>query len=411
MDRRRFLASLGGGSAAGLAWPDSLAAVAARLRDRRRDTQAFWDEVRAAFFIPDDRIYLNVGTLGPQPDVVLAAVSQHAHRVAQTFPPRTDWDVLKAEVGSLLGGDAPGFVFPRNTTEAMSFVANGLDLRSGDEVVTTAHEHIGGVSCWELAAARRGVRLVRVSLSDPPEGPAEWVDRFRDAFSGRTRVLSVSHVTFTNGRVLPVSALAVAARERGITVVVDGAHPPGLMPVGLDDLGVDFYASSPHKWLLAPQGTGLLHVAPRWRERIWPSVASGGWDDTSLGAHRLNHLGTLDESRLAGLLAAIRFHRAIGPETVYARIRTLRRRLIDQLSDIPAVEIHSHTADAQSAGMVSFTRHGISAPDLQRRLAEQAGVRTRVVGEYGLDWMRLSPHVYNSESDIDRVAELVARAA
>ena len=388
-----------------------MAVLKPRLHALRNDQEAFWAEVRSSFFIPEDRIYLNVGTLGPQPDAVVAAVGEHTRNVAATYPPRLDWDELKAQTADLLGGDPEGFVFPRNTTEAMSFVANGLELERGDEILTTAHEHIGGVSCWELIAERKNVRLIRLPIPEAPTDRRNWVELFANALTSRTKVISVSHVTFTNGLVLPVQDLAATARARGITFVVDGAHPPGLMSVDLGQIGADFYASSPHKWLLAPQGTGLLYVAPAWRDRLWPSVASGGWNDASLGAHRLNHLGTFDESRLAGLSAALRFHQVLGTDRVAGRIRALRRRLFQHLLEIPTVQLRTPLGDPFSAGMVSFTVEGVPSLEIQQRLAEEARVRTRVVSEHDLGWMRLSPHVYNSEAEIDRVAELIAAVA
>src|SRR5690606_23135846 len=120
--------------------------------------------------------------------------------------------------------------------------------------------------------------------------------------------------------------------ERDIICVVDGAHPPGMIRVDLRAIDADFYASSPHKWLCAPQGTGLLYMRDEWRTRLWPTLASGGWDDMTLGAHRFNHLGTLDESRLAGLDAALRLHETIGPDLVETRIRELDALLLSLLA-------------------------------------------------------------------------------
>jgi isopenicillin-N epimerase len=209
---------------------------------------------------------------------------------------------------------------------------------------------------------------------------------------------------------MPVERLAAFCRERGIIFVVDGAHPPGMMRVDLHAIGADFYASSPHKWLCAPQGTGLLYMAEPWRTRLWPTLASGGWDDLSLGAHRFNHMGSLDESRIAGLVAALAFHEVVGAERVHARVRQLRRHLLQQLADIPRVRIMSPSRDDMAAGMVAFTVYGVPSLELQRRLAERANVRVRVVSEYGLGWMRMAPHIWNLESEMDRVAELVAEA-
>lgn len=393
--RREFL-RLSAAAAACSVWPG-------RVRALGSD----WDLVREEFLIPEGRIYLNVGTLGAQPRVVVEAVDAHTRAVAETFPPRIDWDALKTRCASLLGGDAAGFVFPRNTTEAMSFVAQGLELEAGDEVLTTDHEHIGGLCPWQLVAARRRLVLRQLPLRFSSD---EVLETFRRAIGPRTRVVSVSHVTFTNGFVLPVAELASMCRERGIVFVVDGAHPPGLMPVDIDAIGCDFYASSPHKWLLAPQGTGLLWMAEPWRAKLWPTIGSGGWDDLSLGAHRFNHMGTLDESRLAGLDAALSFHLALGPAAVHARIRQLRRRLIAALAALPRVTIRSPLDDVNGAGMVSFTVDGIESLELQVRLGRE-NVRTRVISEYDLGWMRLSPHVYVSEAQIDRVVELIVAQA
>jgi isopenicillin-N epimerase len=404
--------ALGGGAA--LAWPEAILGLE-RLAPLRGSPE-YWSALQAEFLIPDDRIYLNVGTLGAQPRVVVDAVVEHTRRVAETYPPRIDWDALKSQLGGMLRADPRGFVFPRNTTEAMSFVANGLDWSAGDEILTTHHEHIGGRCCWELIAARYDVRLHELALPPVDEGPEAVVEVFRRAMTPHTRVLSVSHVTFTNGRVLPVAALAALCRERGVVCVIDGAHPPGLIPVDLDafaEAGVDFYASSPHKWLLAPQGTGMLWMAERWRTELWPTLASGGWDDLELGAHRFNHLGSLDESRLAGLVAALAFFDEVGLEAAHARIRTLRRRLIDGLRDVRGLRITSPTDDVFGAGMVSFTLGGVAGLDLQRELGGSDKIRTRVISEFDLGWMRLSPHIYNGESDIDtaiaRIAAVAAR--
>ncbi|MBI4544409.1 MAG: aminotransferase class V-fold PLP-dependent enzyme [Gemmatimonadetes bacterium] len=406
--RRQFLKQLSGGAAAILAWPRSQEPlpVPPPVRGSTAGEQ-FWRLVREAFLIPRDRIYLNVGTLGPQPRTVVEAVEQHARRVAMTLPPGVAWDRLKERLGHFVNCDPAGLVFPRNTTEGMSFVAQGLELRAGDEVVTTDHEHVGGLSCWQLLAARRGVRLRQLSLPVPPASAAEVLERIEAALTRRTRVVSVSHLTFTTGLVLPVGEIVQLCRSKGIVSVIDGAHPPGLIPVDLERMDPDFYASSPHKWLLAPQGTGFLYIREDWRERLWPTIASEGWNDRRLGAQRFNHLGTMDESRLAGLEAALEFQETIGPELIQARIRELRQHLAQQLVGLPRLQVVSPADGDLVAGMVSFAVQGVTALELQRRLAELGNIRTRVIGEYDYGWMRLSPHIYNSPQELDRVISLL----
>ena len=405
LDRRRFLAVLGG---AGLAWPGTLDKLAGELTSGgEADDEVFWAQVRSSFSIPEDRIYLNNGTLGPSPRVVVDAVVEHTRRVASTYPPGVDWDDVKGSVAALVGGDPEGLVFPRNTTEAMSFVAHGLELEAGDEVVSTDHEHSGGLEPWKLVTARRGATLVVAPLPLPAPGGDALADAVWSAVTPRTRVVSVSHMTFTTGTLLPVDDLARRCREAGITFCVDGAHPPGMLRLDVDEMGGDFYASSPHKWMLAPQGSGMLYLAERWRRSLWPTLASGGWDDLSLGAHRLNHMGTIDESRLAGLLASAEFLHALGMERVEARIRHLRGTLEAGLREMEGVEVVTPAHEPHKGGIVSFAVDGVESLELQRHLSRVASVRTRVIGEYGYGWMRLSTHVYNTPAEIRRVLELI----
>jgi selenocysteine lyase/cysteine desulfurase len=407
--RRGFLGALGSGA---LVWPRTIEGLARALESGgEADDEEFWQFVRQQFLIPSDRIYLNNGTLGPTPRPVVDAVAEHTRRVAQTFPPGVAWDDLRSELGEMLDGDPEGFVFPRNTTEAMNFVANGLDLAPGDEVLTTDHEHIGGLKPWELATTRRGASLRIFSLPVPTPSSDALFDAVSAAIGPKTRVLALSHVTFTTGARLPIARIAQACAERGILFAVDGAHPPGMLKMSLRALGGDFYGSSPHKWLLAPQGTGLLYLAPRWRTELWPTLASGDWDDLSLGAQRLNHMGTMDESRLTGLLSSLRFLRAIGMQRIEDRVFELRNRVARGLRSMPTVEVVSTDEREVASGMVSFRIEGVESLALQRHLSRIARIRTRVIGEYDYGWMRLSTHIYNLPAGIDRALEEVDAVA
>ena len=205
----------------------------------------------------------------------------------------------------------------------------------------------------------------------------------------------------------PVSALVWMARERGIITVIDGAHPPGLLELNLRDLDADFYASSPHKWLLAPKGTGLLVVRPDRMATTWPLVGSGDWAATDI--KRFEHVGTSNESLLAGLRAAVQFQQAIGRRAIELRARGLATQLHTMLARLPRVEIVSPTRPEFRAGMVAFRMEGTTAQALQGYLGAQR-IRTRRIAESNLEYLRLSTHIYTFPRDLERTVALLKDA-
>ena len=376
------------------------------------DDEAYWRSVRSQFLISPSGVYLNTGTVGASPRAVLDAVVRHMTAFETVFDARgVDVEALRRSVGALLGVPAATLAFTRNTTEAMSWIAGGLDLAPGDEILMTTHEHVGGMCPWQAVARRRSLVLTQIPLPVPPAGSGAIVDAWRRAIGPRTRVMMISHVLFTNGLIQPVKELCALARERGIITAIDGAHPPGMLRFDLADLGCDFYASSPHKWLLAPKGSGLLYVSEAWVDRLWPTIVSGGWDALQDKAVRFDRKGTINESLLAGFQAAVDFHTMIGPERVERRIRWLGDRLYDGLSRFPGVQLKSASDPTLRAPMISFTIPGTTADDLIRALWERGAVRVRHVAEYDYHWVRMSTHVYNTPEEVDRVVALVGELA
>jgi isopenicillin-N epimerase len=377
-----------------------------------QDDEAYWRMVRSQFLIAPRGIYFNTGTIGASPRAVLDAVVRHMTAFETVFDAEgVDLEALRRSVGALLGAPAHTLAFTRNTTESMSWIAAGLDFRPGDEIVMTTHEHVGGMSAWQAAARRHGLVFTQFPLPVPPESAGQILEAWRRALTPRTRVMMISHVLFTNGLIQPARELCALARERGIVTAVDGAHPPGMLRTNLTELGCDFYASSPHKWLLAPKGSGLLYVSEPWLDRLWPTIVSGGWDTLQDKALRFDRKGTVNDSLYAGFQAAVDFHNLIGPERVERRIRWLGNRLYDGLGRIPGVRLTSASDAAIRAPLVSFTVDGWTADDLIKALWERAMVRVRHVAEYDYHWVRLSTHVYNTPEEIDRVVSLLGQLA
>jgi selenocysteine lyase/cysteine desulfurase len=292
----------------------------------------------------------------------------------------------------------------RNATEANNVVCNGLDLKAGGEVLLTDQEHPGGRCCWEQKAARFGVKLNYVKLPKPPASVEEIVERFRDALTPRTRIMVFSHITTVTGVVLPVKELCALARKREVLTHVDGAHAIGQIPLDLHDLGCDFYATSPHKWLLAPKGTGTLYVREELLERLWVTIASNEWRNHDLKAYRFSNVGTSNLSVMVGLKAALDFHQALGPERVYARIHELAKRVRDRLKEHPQLRLANASADAFYGGLVSFEP---VKGDLKRVLAELAARNVRVAG--GPERIRVATHVFTQPTELNTFFDAVER--
>jgi isopenicillin-N epimerase len=242
----------------------------------------------------------------------------------------------------------------RNATEANNVVCNGLDMKSGDEAILTDQEHPGCRGCWEQKAARFGINIVNLTLPSPPQAPEEIVELFGHAITPRTRILVFSHITSPGGLILPVKQICAMARAKGVLTHVDGAHAVGQLPLDLHDLGCDFYASSPHKWLMAPKGTGLLYVREELLELLWVNTCSGSWHDYTLKAYRFENLGTSNLSVMVGLKAALDFVHTIGVERIYARIHQQARRVRDVVASYPELQFANASRDDFYGGLVSF---------------------------------------------------------
>src|SRR5205085_1943670 len=211
----------------------------------------------------------------------------------------------------------------------------------------------------------------------PPASVDEIVNRFNKALTANTRIIVFSHITTVTGLVLPVKEICQLAQKRGVLTHVDGAHAIGQIPLDLHDLGCDFYASSPHKWLCAPKGTGILYVRDGLQDRLWVNIASGDWRNYNLKAYRFSNFGTSNLSVMVGLKAALDLHQAIGPERVFARIHELAKRVRDRVAQYPQVRLANASADAFYGGLVSFEP---VQGDLGRVQEELAARNVRVAG-------------------------------
>jgi isopenicillin-N epimerase len=416
LNRRGFLSSslaLG----AGLTLPQGLwaqlASLPAKLPDRSRydsNEDAYWREMRKQFLIPADEVYLNNGTVGSSPAPVLRAVFdayEASEKLNEADPEDypiwgyASWNKFREPLANFVGCERDEIALLRNATEANSYIANGVDMKSGDEVLLTDQEHPGGENPWLLRAKRYGIVVKKITLPKPVENSAQVLNLFSDAITPRTRVIFLSHITTFTGVVLPVKELSALARSKGILSAVDGAHVPGMMRLDVHDLGCDFYSASPHKWLQAPKGSGFLYVRDEVIDRVWNTIATEGWDDTKIRAERFQRIGSSNVPVLAGLRASIELANEIGIDRIERRHRQLCDYLLDAMIKRGAVSWTSPDPTMR-CGIATLNVPPTPRMELESWLWKEKKIRVRGADPHKL---RLSTPYYISRQDIDRFLE------
>jgi selenocysteine lyase/cysteine desulfurase len=382
----------------------------------------YWKWIRRQLLIPPEEAFFNTGTLGACPRQVLEAVTNHMRQIEETLahwdykPEHPEWfsgyrpqTELREKLARVIHAGAEEVALTQNATMGMNFLAHGLTLEPGDEILTTDQEHPGGRCGWQMRMKRQGVVWKPIRIPIPPTDPDAIVRDFAQAITPRTKVLAIPHITSQLGIVMPVKRLCQLARERGIFAAIDGAQAVGHLHVNVKEMDCDAYFSSPHKWLLAPPGNGFIYVRKEKLDQVWTTLASSEWENRQAGAYRLMQYGTGNLSLLVGLEAAIDFHMRIGPDRVQQRILGLSNRLRDGLQKIKGVTIFSPVHPELASAIVTYRVNEIAGPQLQDELWNRKKIRVRSQGnELGV---RQSVHIYNSPEEIDATLDIVRTLA
>jgi selenocysteine lyase/cysteine desulfurase len=316
---------------------------------------------------------------------------------------------IREKLSKLVNAEARDLAVTQNATFGANFMADGLDLETGDEVILTDREHPGAISAWQARAKRSGIVVKQVKLPIPANDPDHLVQLFADAITPRTRVLAIPQIVSACAVVMPVKRLTQLAHEHDCLSVIDGAQAIGQIKIDLQDLGCDAYFASPHKWLLAPAGNGMFYIRRDLQHKVWTTLCSFSWDDHQDGMFRFMQYGTGNPSLLAGLDAALDFHFRIGPEKVRQRMRFLADRLRGGLQQIPKAQITSPVHPELAGACVVHRIEGVPAAKLEQTLWAEKRIRTRSQGD--LFGVRQSCQIFNSEAEIDATLEVVRKLA
>jgi len=391
------------------------------------DNEFYWNLVRMQFVLKPGLIYMNTGTEGSMPRRVLTQLRSYFKEFAEDpWASAVEHDCfcyfmrdIVAKVAAFLGADPDEIVMTTNTTEGMGFAANALDLHEGDEVLTTLHFSPYN-TCWFIGRDRRNIRVTELELPTPAQSKDEIIDSFAQAITPQTRVMSFCHINFSTGLRMPVRELCQLARDRGIITVVDGAHAIGMLDYDLHEMGCDFYACSPHKWLCAPPGTGIFYMRKEVQDLlVWPCFSEAyGATGTILFQIR----GQQCTPACAGIIDAIDLQEAIGKAAIEQRVLFLSTYLKEEIVKNWGEEsLYSPVDEELSTGLVAFDPfedrsdpHRISA--LTSPLREEYNIVTRSISfkdrlsdAQNTPAIRVSTHIYNNTNQIDTLISTIKK--
>jgi len=385
--------------------------VADRLPGEVAKDEFYWREIQLAFKLDRTLINLNNGFTCPCPRVVLESVWRYMEMI-NMLPVHyqgmvaNNIQTIRLRMAAEFGCDPEEMALTRGASESLQIAQNGIDLKAGDEVITTEQDYPRMLTTWDQRMRREGIKVTRLQFPVPATQD-DLYERFEKAITPRTKVFHFCHITNLTAQMFPVQRLSRLARSKGIVTIVDGAHALGHFPFKLRDLECDAYGVSLHKWLLAPIGNGCLYVRREMIPKFWPLQAAPERQDDDI--RKFEAIGTHPWAIRAGLGEALAFHQAIGAERKAARLRYLTQRWANALKVHPRIKILSNLGEpAETWAVAAVNIEGIDARSLARFLMTNyrivvvplvGGAPPNQVFDYQA--LRVSPNVYTTLEEID----------
>jgi len=401
---------------AAAALPASWMAFGSALRAAGSD-ESYWQMVQRQFPLDDGLIYLNAANVCPASRLVMdrhLAFLRDFHG-NPSFQNRDKYtalrESLRSKVARMLRVTADEVAVTRNTSEGSNLVVKGVDLKAGDEVMLTRHNHPSNLDSWKVRARRDGFSVKELAVPVPARSAEELYSAIEKEITPRTKVIAITHLTSTTGIQYPAREIAALARKQGIWMHLDGAQTFGSLDVNLQEIGPDSYSTSTHKWLMGPLEAGFLYVRSERIPQLWPSIVTAGWADDLKGARKFEVFGQRDDPRVAALEAAIDFVMLIGMPVVQARVIELAKYTKTQLMNLPNVELKTNMEQALSGGVIKFRLRNVPTKSAYDTLWERHRISMAMTASGESEGLRLSPHIYNSIEQIDRTVAAVRALA
>jgi isopenicillin-N epimerase len=373
------------------------------------ESEKYWALIRDHFVLEEGLHYFNNGSLGTCPNYVVEATNNF-RATLDGFPSKYMWggwqdqkETVRSKAAGMLGVSPETIALIHNTTEGMNLIASSLKLKPGEEILLSNHEHTSARIPWKYWQEQRGAVLTTVDVPLIPEDPEEIVEAFRKAITPKTRVISLVHITNTNGMMMPVKAISEMAHERGILVAVDGAQSMGMVELNLKELGCDFFTSSSHKWIFSPKGMGIFYASEAAQKLLNPLIVCRGYEDESI--RRFENYNTRNLPELLGLGAALDYREMIGGQTIHDRVYELKHYFREALEEDDRYGLKSPPADALSAGIQTVEIVGKDVVEVRKKLLEKYRIDCRPMRSHDLNGVRISLAIFTTKADVDFLLE------
>jgi len=371
----------------------------------------FWFWVKQSFTVSPFILNLNNGGVSPQPKCVQEAFIRY-NQISNEGPAYFMWRILdqgrepiRKKLAQLAGCSPEEIAINRNTTEGMDTIIFGLELKEGDEVVLAKQDYPNVINAWKFREKRDKIKLVWVDLSLPSENTDYLVHSYISKFTSRTKVVNLTHMINWNGQILPVQEIAREARKRGIFVLVDGAHTFAHIDFKLPALECDFFATSLHKWLCAPFGTGMLYIRKELIKQIPPLFPND--NPYSEDIRKFESLGTRSFPAEMAIADALNFNDLVRINRKEERLRYLKNYWIEKIKDLPSVKILTPLKKEFSCGLGLFSIDGKKPEEISDYLFTKHKIFTVAINWENIHGVRITPHIYISENDLDRFTEAI----
>lgn len=369
----------------------------------------YWQTVQQAFTADRSLINLNNGGVSPAPAVVQEAMKRHLD-YSNEAPVYTMWRILQPQkeavrqrLSRAFGADTEEIAITRNASEGLQICQFGIDLSEGDEVLTTTQDYPRMITTFQQRERREGIRLKQFSIPVPAEDPDEIVSLFEANITPRTKLILISHMINITGQILPVKQVVQMARQKGIPVIVDGAHTFAHFDFTREDLDCDYYATSLHKWLFAPHGTGMLYVQKDKVGDLWPLMAAPEGMDNDI--RKFEEIGTHPLANFISIAEALTFHQGIGPARKGARMKYLSDYWVDQLIGDNRFMLHTSRKPEFACGIVTAQVRGVDSGELGSHLWNNYRIIVTPIKHPEFEGIRVTPNVYTTPEELDRFAD------